>query len=89
MLLKYWEYLHYSGVPFWPESVSAVKKDLQCEGFDSLTKQGQKKSHTKKEIVILPISHKPNEIKWLVKSHPKVGGRDGAESFFLESNSEF
>lgn len=67
------------------------KKGPQWEDLDSLTRQGKKKRRKKKkgEIIILPISHKPKEIKRLVKSHPKVGGRDGAEIYFLKSNPEF
>lgn len=50
----------------------------------------QKKKHKEKgEITVLPSAHKPKEIKRLVKSHPKVGGRDGAETYFLKSNPEF
>lgn len=63
------------------------KKDPQWEDLDSLR---QKKEHTKKgEVTVFPSSHKPKEIKRLVKSHPKVVVRDGAETYSLKSNLEF
>lgn len=51
----------------------------------------KKQTHTQKkgEITVLPGLDKPKEIKQLVKSHPKVVGRDGAETYVLKSSPEF
>lgn len=71
------------------------KKDPQQGRLGQPNQTRQKKNNKKtpqkkrEEITVLPSSHKPKEIKRLVKSHPKVGGRDGAETYFLKSNLEF